>query len=72
MRNGYALGVVSFVIKKKKKKKKTSLLITLTSPCREHPLNTLYLGKSGSAEVYTFFLNFAENLDCGCLLEPPH
>ena len=46
--------------------------ITKTSPYNEHPLTShFYIVKLGFTGVY-FFLIFAQNIDCGYTLEPPH
>ena len=52
--------------------------MTLTMLCNEHPLQSHIRekGKVGFAGVNMFFffqfLTFAQNIDCGCLLEQPH
>ena len=34
-------------------------------------LNFAYKEKVGSEVLYIIFLIFSQNIDCGCLLEPP-
>ena len=47
-------------------------LISITSPCNEHPLTPhFYIEKVGFTRVYIFFLILLQNIDCGYSLEPP-
>ena len=50
------------------------LFVRITCPCNEYPLKPhFYIVKLGYAGVYlyVFFLFLPQNIDYGCLLEPP-
>ena len=57
---------------------KHDLFYILCDPSRTHvcimytPLNTTFIGKTGVCRGIPIFLIFAQNIDCGYTLEPPH